>query len=190
MGSGGIAPLFLTSALDGGEWSASHPGRFTPCTHWTWGWVGPRAKALAPTRNWTLAIQHAAWNQLFLHRQICTESGWPLRSHFIMFTVLVNNDQTLHSCWLTRQKKKILWIKNIKPVFLHIMVIWDYDNILFGRCVPKFKRNLLPPSSSSTKLYSITFEKIIILTLTAVKTPNFTQFFPDIAHPLTAYLHA
>jgi hypothetical protein len=31
---------FLTSALDGGEWSASRPGRFT---HWTGGWVGPRA---------------------------------------------------------------------------------------------------------------------------------------------------
>jgi hypothetical protein len=38
----------LTSALDGGEWSASRPGRFTPterkpCTHWIGGWVGPRA---------------------------------------------------------------------------------------------------------------------------------------------------
>jgi hypothetical protein len=28
--SGGIAPLFLTSALDGGEWSASRPCHFTP----------------------------------------------------------------------------------------------------------------------------------------------------------------
>jgi hypothetical protein len=39
---------FLTLALDGGEWSASRPGRFTPrerapCTHWVGGWVGPRA---------------------------------------------------------------------------------------------------------------------------------------------------
>jgi hypothetical protein len=30
MGSGGIAPPFLESALDGGEWSASRPYRFTP----------------------------------------------------------------------------------------------------------------------------------------------------------------
>jgi hypothetical protein len=35
----------LTSALDGGEWSASRPGRFTsseiaPGTHWIGGWVG------------------------------------------------------------------------------------------------------------------------------------------------------
>jgi hypothetical protein len=38
----------LTSALDGGGWSASRPGRFTPRerapgTQWIGGWVGPRA---------------------------------------------------------------------------------------------------------------------------------------------------
>jgi hypothetical protein len=40
--------IFLTSALDGGEWSTSRPGRFThrerdPGTHWIGGWVNPRA---------------------------------------------------------------------------------------------------------------------------------------------------
>jgi hypothetical protein len=35
--------LFLASALAGGEWSASRPGRFTPGTHWIGSWVGPRA---------------------------------------------------------------------------------------------------------------------------------------------------
>jgi hypothetical protein len=39
---------FLTSALDGGEWSASRPCRFTtreraPGTHWIGGWVDPQA---------------------------------------------------------------------------------------------------------------------------------------------------
>jgi hypothetical protein len=38
----------LTSSLDGAEWSASRPDRFTsreraPGTHWIGGWVGPRA---------------------------------------------------------------------------------------------------------------------------------------------------
>jgi hypothetical protein len=38
-GSERIAPPFLTSALRGGEWSASRPGHFTPektalSTHW------------------------------------------------------------------------------------------------------------------------------------------------------------
>jgi hypothetical protein len=40
--------IFLTSAVVGGEWSASHPGRFTPGeraygTHWIGGWLDPRA---------------------------------------------------------------------------------------------------------------------------------------------------
>jgi hypothetical protein len=38
--------VLLTSALVGGEWSASRPGRFPPGgrasgTHWIGGWVGP-----------------------------------------------------------------------------------------------------------------------------------------------------
>jgi hypothetical protein len=39
---------FLTSALDGGEWSASRTGRFiprerAPSAHWIRGWLDPRA---------------------------------------------------------------------------------------------------------------------------------------------------
>jgi hypothetical protein len=48
MGGEGKAPLFFTSALDDGEWSASLPCQFTPGkiasgTHWIGGWVDPRA---------------------------------------------------------------------------------------------------------------------------------------------------
>jgi hypothetical protein len=47
-GNGGTAPRIFTSALDGGEWSASCPGRFilrkrSHGTNWIGGWVGPRA---------------------------------------------------------------------------------------------------------------------------------------------------
>jgi hypothetical protein len=47
MGERCIEPYFLTSALDGGEWSVSRTGRFTPGerargTHWIGGWMGPR----------------------------------------------------------------------------------------------------------------------------------------------------
>jgi hypothetical protein len=45
-----MAPPFFTSALVGGEWLASCPGRLTPPpeerapgTHWIGGSVGPRA---------------------------------------------------------------------------------------------------------------------------------------------------
>jgi hypothetical protein len=47
--SGDIAPPFMSSALDGGECSASRPGRFIPRerasgTDWTGGWVGPQSQ--------------------------------------------------------------------------------------------------------------------------------------------------
>jgi hypothetical protein len=35
--------IFLTSALVGGQWSASRTSRFVPGTQWTGGWVDPRA---------------------------------------------------------------------------------------------------------------------------------------------------
>jgi hypothetical protein len=46
-GSGCVTPPFLTSALDGGEWSASRPCRFiprerVPGNHSIGGWAGPR----------------------------------------------------------------------------------------------------------------------------------------------------
>jgi hypothetical protein len=45
-GSGGIAPPLLTLALDGGSWSASRPGCFTPGetapgTNWIGSWGSP-----------------------------------------------------------------------------------------------------------------------------------------------------
>jgi hypothetical protein len=50
-GGGGVdvyIHIFLTSALVGGEWSGSRPGRFTAeergaATSWLGGWVDPRA---------------------------------------------------------------------------------------------------------------------------------------------------
>jgi hypothetical protein len=53
---------FLTSALEGGEWSASRPGRALPLgkeppvTHCTGGWVGPRAGLDAEVRGKILCL--------------------------------------------------------------------------------------------------------------------------------------
>jgi hypothetical protein len=68
----------LTSALDGGEWSASRPGRFTPWerirgTHWIRGWVGPRAVLDAAVKrkfyspeleNRAFAVRATEWSVL------------------------------------------------------------------------------------------------------------------------------
>jgi hypothetical protein len=70
---------FSTSALGEGEWSASRhgraftPGERTPGTHWTGGWVGPRAgldtevtgKILCPCRGSNpdrLVVQSVFWH--------------------------------------------------------------------------------------------------------------------------------
>jgi hypothetical protein len=67
---------YLTSALDGGKWSASRPGRAltpterTPGTHWIGGWVGlrtsldagARRKILCPRRGSNL--DHPARSQI------------------------------------------------------------------------------------------------------------------------------
>jgi hypothetical protein len=55
---------FLTSELDGGKWSASFPGRFTPekgvpGTHGTEGWLGPRAAL--DTSKYKKKISYPSW---------------------------------------------------------------------------------------------------------------------------------
>jgi hypothetical protein len=53
-----------TSALDGGERSASCPGCFTPGTHWIVGWGGPRAG---------LNTDDTRWKQE-MHAELCLEN--------------------------------------------------------------------------------------------------------------------
>jgi hypothetical protein len=43
--------IFLTSALVGGEWSASPHGRFTPGIHWIGGWVGVLILVFSGAKN-------------------------------------------------------------------------------------------------------------------------------------------
>jgi hypothetical protein len=70
--------LFLTSALDGAEWSASHTGEWTRCTHWIWGWVGLRAGMDTEAKEkllclcWIsnlgrpICIYYTDWNTLYM----------------------------------------------------------------------------------------------------------------------------
>jgi hypothetical protein len=81
---GGIAPTFLTLALDGDEWSASRPGLFTsgeiaPDTNWIGSWVGPRVvldieeeKNHTPGGNLTQAVQLVARRY----------TDWAIQTHF------------------------------------------------------------------------------------------------------------
>jgi hypothetical protein len=58
----------LTSALDGGEWSDSRRGRFTPRerapgTHWLGSWVGPRAVLGAVVKRKIPSPRHSIANK-------------------------------------------------------------------------------------------------------------------------------
>jgi hypothetical protein len=46
-----IAPPFLTLAVDGGEWSASRPCRFTTSTHCVEGWATQKNHVPAGNRT-------------------------------------------------------------------------------------------------------------------------------------------
>jgi hypothetical protein len=93
---------FLTSALDGGEWSASRPGRFTPRerapgTAWIGGWVGPRAvlyavvkrKIPSPRREsnprtpivQSVAQRYTDWAITALGLTLYTRNFWPWVPH-------------------------------------------------------------------------------------------------------------
>jgi hypothetical protein len=54
---------FLTSALDGGERSASRPGRFTPGKHWIAGWVDPKAGLKVMAKRKIPALIRYQWRR-------------------------------------------------------------------------------------------------------------------------------
>jgi hypothetical protein len=68
--------VFLTSTLDGGEWSASRLSRFTPGSLWIGGWVGlitgvdDVEKILDPTGAQTRSLGRPARSQS-LYRLSC-----------------------------------------------------------------------------------------------------------------------
>jgi len=81
----------LTSALDGGEWSASRPGRFTPPgrhpgMHWVGGWWAPQPVSMRWRREKCLPLPGM---------QARSSSPWP--SHYTDWATL--NPAVLGTIW-------------------------------------------------------------------------------------------
>jgi hypothetical protein len=87
MGSGWIDPNFLTSALDGGEWSASLPGRFipgkTPRTHCIGGCVDPKPV-------WTTWRKENSWTYRDSNSEISVVQ--PLPGRYTDYAIPNNNN--------------------------------------------------------------------------------------------------
>jgi hypothetical protein len=74
--------IFITSALFGGEWLTSLPGRFTsgdraPGTHWTGGCVGPRVSLYDVEKITFLTVP--GFELRLLGRPVCIQSLCRLR---------------------------------------------------------------------------------------------------------------
>jgi hypothetical protein len=120
----------LTPARDGGEWSASSSGRFTPmerapCTHWIGGWVGPRAgldtvsKRKIPNPRRDSNPDHPSRSQ-FLYRLSCTGS-----------CLYSKTDMNATSCNLRMvwgNNEAIIWITGVT----FLLCFWSKSRYLYG----------------------------------------------------------
>jgi hypothetical protein len=117
-GSRGIAPLFLTSALDGGERSASSPGLVTLGTHCIKGWVGPRTgvdtvekKTPYTAGNKTPAVQPVARH--YTDWDIPTSLQW-VQSHNILPSFYIRmpicrTEATYVKSWVPWGNLRVTW---------------------------------------------------------------------------------
>jgi hypothetical protein len=86
---------FLTTALDGDEWSGSRSGRFThreraPGTHWIGGWVSPKADMDEVTGKIPVSLYTV---------------------HFVRFSSLedLRTDEMTILRWISKEQVKIVW---------------------------------------------------------------------------------
>jgi hypothetical protein len=97
--------VFLTSALLGGEWWASRPGRFTPgergpSTHWIGGWVGPRV-GLDNMEKWKFLPPLGLEPRPF-GRPACSQSLYWLHYHIPPLKLLVRGMRFFPLCITSR----------------------------------------------------------------------------------------
>jgi hypothetical protein len=77
----------LTLALDGGEWPASRPGRFTseeraPSTHWIGGWLGPRAGLNTVSKRKILSnLPESNPEHPIVQSVVCHYTDWAIPAH-------------------------------------------------------------------------------------------------------------
>jgi hypothetical protein len=159
----------VTSALDGGEWSASRPGRFTPReralgTHWIGGWVGPRAvldavvkrKIPSPCRESnprTPIVQPVAQRY----------TDWAITALLlspVSIIIIIISSSSLSLLWTFNPSTDFVCVKfvehNLKLLHrFHICHSWFINNISYTIC-----RNVY---NTRISWYEMPYNKIIVL---------------------------
>jgi hypothetical protein len=137
LGSWGIAPSFLISGLDGGEWSTSRLGRFTPrerapSTHWIRGWVGPIVGLDAVEKRKTLPRQKPNIGRLGRSSPSLYRLSYPHyksnRDPMIFFKV--SWSLFLESYWMVNRSEKCGMIRKFSFVEVIIRAIFLTDQTL------------------------------------------------------------
>jgi hypothetical protein len=118
--------IFFASAIVGGDWSASRPGRFTPGertpgTHWIGVWVDPRAGLDVVEKRIFLTITGLDLRPL--GRPASSQSQYRLRYPRTQYVSCKNDDRSL-PVWLT-----IFAITFTYNVLLFIIVVNLVQNI-------------------------------------------------------------
>jgi hypothetical protein len=119
----------LTSALDGGEWSASPPGSFiprgrAPGTHWTWGWVGLRAgldavvKKKLPAPAGTRTSDHPARSPALYH--------WSIPAPLCPYWGKVRKWNCVPVLYQVPRHKNLRGIGGIAPHIINFGIIWRW----------------------------------------------------------------
>jgi hypothetical protein len=132
---------FLTSALDGGEWSASRPGRAShprkgpPVpTHCTGGWVGPRAGPDAGARGKVVCL--CRWSN----------PGRPARSQTLYWLSYPGSVDCTYCCIIdTHERWLYLHIKFHGLVFLYLWLNLLSLVMIYTDCIV----TIVPPSGQN-----------------------------------------
>jgi hypothetical protein len=112
---------FLTSAVEGGKWSASRPGRaFSPRetaqdTHCTGGWVGPRASLDAETRGKMLCPCQGSNHDRPVHSQslILTELPDSQNCSVLVVYVCFINPVSVVNAHLNHRRRNFLSVRQV-----------------------------------------------------------------------------
>jgi hypothetical protein len=123
--------FFLTLALAGGEWSASHPGHFTPGerahgTYWIGGWVSLRAGLDSVEKREFLTLPGLKSNPSVVQ---------PVASHCTEYTILAPLE-FLRYFGLKSWKSHRIWfvLQSVQGIF-NCVIIWILNQTSLPCCM-------------------------------------------------------